>query len=174
MQSYRDLGRICWRCGCWVQRAGGRRLVLSEAEGSEVREGNTQHVTRNIYLAAIIAGLIYAFASNRMIYLAMGHYNIQSWQFLPFFVLYLLRTMDRPSRHNIVMAGLFGALNLLVDMQFGVFMAFLGLCLLFTKPISRLLFSVVGRPLNAKRWLALGGNRRYRSFAHAPLFLGDS
>ena len=138
----------------------------SEVRGWGQRNGdetpttnNTQYPISNIHFAAILAGLIYAFASNRMIYLAMGHYNIQSWQFLPFFVLYLLRTMNQPSRHNIILAGLFGALNLLVDMQFGVFMAFLGLCLLFSKPISRLLFRRPsdGRPHNAKRWLALVG-----------------
>jgi len=140
-----------WVLGAEI-RGRGRR------DGDETpTSNNTQYSISNIHLAAILAGLIYAFASNRMIYLAMGHYNIQSWQFLPFFVLYLLRTMDRPTRHNIIMAGLFGALNLLVDMQFGVFMAFMGLCLLFSKPISRLLFRRPsdGRPHNAKRWLAL-------------------
>ena len=85
-------------------------------------------------LAAFIAAVIYAFASNRMVYLALGHYNIQSWVFLPFFLLYLLRTMKRPSWRNAGMAGLFGALNLLVDMQYGVFMAFFGLCLLLARP----------------------------------------
>ncbi|HIQ12613.1 MAG TPA: hypothetical protein EYH29_07075 [Caldilineales bacterium] len=90
--------------------------------------------------AAILAGLIYAFASNRMIYLALGHYNIQSWVFLPYFVLYLLRTMRQPIWRNAAMAGLFGALNLLVDMQYGVFMAFLGLCLLLTRPMRQLIW----------------------------------
>ncbi|HHB90098.1 MAG TPA: hypothetical protein ENK60_02185 [Anaerolineae bacterium] len=105
-----------------------------------------------LHLAAFIAAVIYAFASNRMIYLALGHYNIQSWVFLPYFVLYLLKTMARPTWRNAGMAGLFGALNLLVDMQYGVFMAFLGLCLLLARPLRDQLFA---RPFPWPRWLAL-------------------
>ena len=104
--------------------------------------------------AALLAGIIYAFASNRMVYLALGHYNIQSWQFVPFFLLYLLRLMAKPSPRNAMLAGLFGAMNLLVDMQYGVFMAFLALCLVFTQPLRRRLFR---QPGAARRWLALAG-----------------
>ncbi len=117
-----------------------------------LRKANATASIAHIRLAGIIAALIYAFASNRMIYLAMGHYNIQSWVFLPYFVLYLLRTMDRPTWRNAGIAGLFGALNLLVDMQYGVFMAFLGLCLLLAQPLRSLLFR---RPLPWRRWAAL-------------------
>ncbi|RME84682.1 MAG: hypothetical protein D6775_04815, partial [Caldilineae bacterium] len=106
----------------------------------------------SLQAAAVIAGLIYAFASNRMVYLALGHYNIQSWQFLPFFVLYLLRTLENPRARNILLTGLFGALNLLVDMQYGVFMVFLGACLLLARPLRAYLF---GRPPDVQRWLAL-------------------
>jgi hypothetical protein len=114
----------------------------------------------NLRLAALMAGLIYAFASNRMVYLAMGHYNIQSWVFLPFFVLYLLRTMRQPTWRNAGLAGLFGAMNLLVDMQYGVFMAFLGLCLLLTRPIRDFLFrssAEAGDQVTSlwRRWAAL-------------------
>ena len=104
------------------------------------------------HLAAVVAAVIYAFASNRMIYLALGHYNIQSWVFLPYFTLYLLKTIDRPTWRHGAMAGVFGALNLLVDMQYGVFMAFLGLCLLLARPLRSLLFT---RPLPWRRWGAL-------------------
>ncbi len=90
--------------------------------------------------AGLVAALIYAFASNRMVYLALGHYNIQSWMFLPYFLLYLLRAMRRPTWHNTGMAGLFAALNLLVDMQYGVFMAFLGLSVLLARPVRQKLF----------------------------------
>ena len=62
--------------------------------------------------------------------------------------------MRQPTRKNALMAGLFGALNLLVDMQYGVFMAFLGGCLLLTKPLRGLL---VERGQAGRRWTALVG-----------------
>ncbi|NOZ72648.1 MAG: hypothetical protein GXP38_12185, partial [Chloroflexi bacterium] len=104
--------------------------------------------------AALLAGLIYAFSSNRGVYLALGHYNIQSWQFLPFFLLYLLRLLRQPNRHNALMAGLFAALNVLVDMQYGIFMAFFGACLLLTRPWRQFLWK---RPFPWRRWAYLGG-----------------
>ncbi|NOZ51442.1 MAG: hypothetical protein GXP37_15560, partial [Chloroflexi bacterium] len=102
--------------------------------------------------AALLAGVLYAFASSRGVYLALGHYNIQSWYYLPFFVLYLLRLQRRPTWHNVFLAGLFAALNLLVDMQYGVFMAFLAACLLLTPPLRAALFR---RPVPWQRWGAL-------------------
>ncbi len=108
--------------------------------------------SRHLHWAALVAAVIYAFASNRMIYLALGHYNIQSWVFLPYFVLYLWRTVEQPTRHNATLAGVFGAFNLLVDMQYGVFMAFLGICLLLARPLRPQLFT---RPIPVRRWLAL-------------------
>lgn len=105
--------------------------------------------------AALVAAVLFAFSSNRAIYLALGHYNVHGAHWLPFFVLYLLRTLRQPSRHNALLLGLFGACNLLVDMQYGVFMAFLAACLLLTQPLRGLLFGrAAGWP---RRWLALVG-----------------
>ncbi len=73
--------------------------------------------------AAFIAGLVYAFASSRMVYLALGHYMIVTTQWLPFFLLYFVRTLDRWRVRDAAMAGLFGALCLLTDMLFGVMLA---------------------------------------------------
>jgi len=117
-----------------------------------LRKAHLRASVANLRFAAIIAAVIYAFASNRMIYLALGHYNIQSWVFLPYFTLYLLKTMARPTWRNAGIAGLFGAMALLVDMQYGVFMAFLGLCLLLARPLRGVLFH---RPVPWRRWAAL-------------------
>ncbi|MEA3337043.1 MAG: interleukin-like EMT inducer domain-containing protein [Chloroflexota bacterium] len=77
--------------------------------------------------AALIAGLVFAFASNRAIYLSLGHYNIYHTQWVPFFVLYLIKTLDRARRHDAIMAGLFGGLALLTDMLYGVLLAAIAL-----------------------------------------------
>jgi hypothetical protein len=73
--------------------------------------------------AAFIAGLIYAFASSRMVYLALGHYMIVTAQWLPFFLLYFVRTLDRWRSRDAVIAGIFAALCLLTDMLYGVLIA---------------------------------------------------
>lgn len=102
--------------------------------------------------AALIAGVVFAFASNRGVYLALGHYNIQNVHFLPFFVLYLLRLVERPTGRHIVLTALFAAWGLLVDVQFGVFMAFLAVCLLLARPWRPLLFHPWP---DRRRWAAL-------------------
>ncbi len=104
--------------------------------------------------AALVAGLIFAFSSPRSIYLALGHYNIQGYQYLPFFVLYLLRLAQRPSWRHLFLTALFGVCNLLVDIQYGVYLVFLAACLLLTQPWRALLWRA---PLAARRWLALVG-----------------
>jgi hypothetical protein len=82
---------------------------------------------RNIILASIIAGLIFAFASNRAIYAALGHYDMVTTQWLPFYALYLLKTLREPLRaqrlKNAFMAGLFFALAAYAEMSFASFLA---------------------------------------------------
>ena len=86
--------------------------------------------------AAMVAGLVYAFASNRAVYAAMGHYDMVSTGFIPFYTLYLLRTLDaRSSRRayrEAIRAGLFFALAALAEMIFAVFLAILTALLLLT------------------------------------------
>jgi len=45
------------------------------------------------HLAAIVAGLVYGFGANRAIYAALGHYDMVTTQWLPFYALYLLKTI---------------------------------------------------------------------------------
>lgn len=107
----------------------------------QAASGNLQYVR----LAALLAALIYAFASNRAIYAAMGHYDMVTTQWLPFYALYLLKLLAEPRRKNAFMAGLFFALAALAEMIFASFLALLSLVLLVTS--WRVL-----RP----RWQALG------------------
>jgi 4-amino-4-deoxy-L-arabinose transferase-like glycosyltransferase len=94
---------------------------------------NTQHGLRNtryglrntqyLSLAAFLAGLIYAFASNRAVYAALGHYDMVTTQWLPFYALYLLKTLREPKLKNAVLAGLFFALAALAEMIFASLLA---------------------------------------------------
>ncbi len=111
-------------------------------------ERNTQYAVRTthyIRLAALLAGLIYAFASNRAIYAAMGHYDMVTTQWLPFYALYLLKLLREPRLKNAALAGLFFALAALAEMIFASFLALLSLVLLLAS----------WRDLRS-RWAALG------------------
>ena len=86
--------------------------------------------TNHLRLAALVAGVIYAFASNRAVYAALGHYDMVTTQWLPFYVLYFLRVMHRPSLKNAMLAGLFFAFAALAEMIFASFLALLSVVLL--------------------------------------------
>jgi hypothetical protein len=80
--------------------------------------------------AAFLAGLIYAFGSYRMVYAAMGHADMWSTAWIPFFALYLARTLRESRLRNPALAGLFLVLSMLCEMIFGVFLAMLALVIL--------------------------------------------
>lgn len=62
-------------------------------------------------LPPIVAGIIYAFASSKLFYASLGQFNIASSYWIPFYVLYLLRTGEsvdwRAGRRNARLAALF-------------------------------------------------------------------
>ena len=105
----------------------------------------------SLHLAAFLAGVIYAFGSNRAVYMALGHYNIATTQWIPFFALYLLRTLHRPGLKNAALAGLFFALAALAEMTWASLLALLGL----------ILVAALWRTLEHRRrvlvWLAFAG-----------------
>ncbi len=80
--------------------------------------------------AALVAGLVYAFGANRAVYAALGHYDMVTTQWLPFYALYLLKTLARPRLRPALMAGLFFALAALAEMIFASFLALLSAVLL--------------------------------------------
>jgi hypothetical protein len=80
------------------------------------------------FTAAVVAGLLYAFASNRSIYAALGHYDMVTTQWIPFYALMLLRSLDgalTPQRRRkaALLAGLFLALTGLAEMISALFLA---------------------------------------------------
>jgi hypothetical protein len=87
-------------------------------------------------LAAFGAGLLYAFGSNRAIYATLGHYDMVTTQWIPFYILSLLRALDpdlssKRRRNAALWAGLFMALNGLAEMITALFLAiFTGIVLI--------------------------------------------
>lgn len=81
-----------------------------------------------VFLAALIAGAVYAFASNRAVYAALGHYDMVTTQWIPFYALALLRIFDpalspRQQRYWALLGGVFFALTGLAEMISALFLA---------------------------------------------------
>ena len=132
---------------CYVLRAACS--VTDDPRTSAQPPRGTYHASRFthyvLHLAAFLAGLIYAFASNRAIYAALGHYDMVTTQWLPFYALYLLKTLREPKLKNAVLAGLFFAMAALAEM---IFASFLGL-------FTAIIVLAVWRPWRL-RWSAFG------------------
>ena len=80
------------------------------------------------FTAALVAGLLFAFSTNRAVYAALGHYDMVTTQWIPFYALTLLRSLDgsrtgRQRRKSAVLAGVFFAFNGLAEMITAVFLA---------------------------------------------------
>jgi hypothetical protein len=74
---------------------------------------------------ALAASVVYMLSTSRFVFLAMGHYNFFTTEWLPFYLLYLLKALRRPTRHAIFMAAFFLVLALLVELSLGVMLVLL-------------------------------------------------
>ncbi len=114
------------------------RMGHREPSGPEGRPGRAQQ------WAAFTAGLLYAFASNRAIYIyaSLGHYDMVTTQWIPFYALALLRGLDGglPLRRRLgaaALAGLFFAFNGLAEMITALFLAIFTLVVLAALALDR-------------------------------------
>jgi hypothetical protein len=74
-------------------------------------------------LAAFLGGALYAFASSKMFYAALGQGNIASSQWIPFAALYLLRAARRDGRsRDAGMAALFLVLQAYAELTYASFL----------------------------------------------------
>jgi hypothetical protein len=71
-------------------------------------------------LVALIAGFVFAFNPAHFIR-SQHHININSIQFIPFFVLYYIRTVREAGAKNLALAALFFLLNTLCDWTYMIF-----------------------------------------------------
>ena len=95
------------------------------------REGTPEgRSSLSVHGAAFIGGLIYAFGSYRFVYASLGHHNMVSTQWLPFYTLFLIKMVREGSWRNAVVGGVFAALTLLCEPFLGVFLATLTVLLL--------------------------------------------
>ncbi|SYZ71997.1 membrane hypothetical protein [Candidatus Zixiibacteriota bacterium] len=78
-----------------------------------------RYLTRNSWLA-LFGGFMYAFAPYH-IARALHHVNINSLQFVPFFILFFIRAVKEKGAGNVIWAALFFLLNALCDWNFMIF-----------------------------------------------------
>ncbi len=103
-----------------IARGEGRGFDVSSAE-----RANYSPLTAD--LAAFLAGALFAFASNRAVYAALGHYDMVTTQWLPFYALTLRRALDRDltpaaRRRSALLAGLFFAFTGYAEMISALFL----------------------------------------------------
>jgi hypothetical protein len=102
----------------------------------------------------VVAGLIYAFSSNRFIYASLGQFNVLSTQWIPFYVLFVLKARKRPDRLLYpFLAAIFLLLNGYTEFTYASFL------LIFT-----LIYVLY--------WLAADGWRRNVLFLRNLAFIG--
>ncbi len=95
----------------------------------------------NSYLASFTAGLLYAFASSKLFYAALGQWNIASSQWIPFYLLYLFKMGEHPRRWRYpVLAGLFLLFQAYAELTYASFLALFTVlwfvwCLIARKPL---------------------------------------
>jgi hypothetical protein len=78
-----------------------------------------RHLTENT-AAALLGGFIFAFSPTHFAH-ALHQIEIASLQFVPFFVLYYLKTLENGSKKNVVLASVFFFLNTLCSWYYMVF-----------------------------------------------------
>lgn len=124
------------------------------------------------YLAAFIAGAVYAFSASRMMYLALGHYNFVTIQWFPFYTLFLLKTLRQGGFKNILMASLFAAFCLYAELTFSVFLLFITVILCISESAGQVWRMNEWRTQRAS--IAISEPKNYpsiRLFAHSLIRL---
>ncbi|MDX1521305.1 MAG: hypothetical protein R3264_06735, partial [Anaerolineae bacterium] len=91
----------------------------------------------SFYLAAFLAGTVFAFSASRMMYIALGHYNFVTIQWFPFYTLFLLKVLHKGTPKSILLAGLFAALCLYAELTYSVFLLFLTLIIVIGERVWR-------------------------------------
>ncbi len=100
--------------------------LLGLAVLGDMERPRTDESRSRLRAAAFLAGLLYAFASAKLFYIALGQFNIASSQWLPFVALYLWRSGRGPWRWRYgMLAGLFLCFQTWAELTFGSFAALL-------------------------------------------------
>ena len=88
-------------------------------------------------LIPLFSGIVYAFASSKLFYASLGQFNIASSQWIPFTVLYLLRTGERRRWQDAALAALFLTFQAWSELTYATFLLiFIGLYVIWVLGIG--------------------------------------
>ena len=91
--------------------------------GNAGQTGTGLRVTWGIYFASFVGGLVYAFASSKLFFAALGQFNIASSQWVPFYVLFLFKCREKPQSFTMpVLLALFLLLQTWAEMTYASFL----------------------------------------------------
>lgn len=118
------------------------RYLLSGTRHWERRTSQYPIPNTQYLLPSLFAGLVYAFASNRALYMTLGHYDMATTQWIPFYALTLLRSLDgqrtqQQRRRDAILAGVFFAFNGLAEMITAVFLAIFTIIVVVVKVLTQ-------------------------------------
>jgi hypothetical protein len=99
------------------------RYLLRRDWGLETGDWDAQSPIPNPQsLLPAVCGVIYAFASSKLFYASLGQFNIASSQWIPFTVLYVLRTGERRRWQDAALAGLFLTFQAWSELTYATFL----------------------------------------------------
>lgn len=81
-----------------------------------------KYVTRDV-AAAFLAGVIFAFSPSHFAHTAGGHLQVLSIEWIPFYVLFFLKTIKESRRINAFLAAFFFLLTVLCDFYYALYLA---------------------------------------------------
>ncbi len=105
------------------------RYLFARDWGLGIGDSASQSLVANLQsLIPILSGVLYAFASSKLFYASLGQFNIASSQWIPFTVLYVLRTGERRRWQDAALAALFLTFQAWSELTYATFLLiFIGL-----------------------------------------------
>jgi hypothetical protein len=112
----------------WQAETAGRSKAYGEGEPAAQRGDGAWRAA--VWVASLLAGLLYAFAAPKLFYVALGQFNIAGSQWIPFCALYAVRlwqTAGRPAALPAalragMMAGLFLVFQAWTELTYASFL----------------------------------------------------
>ncbi|TMC60623.1 MAG: hypothetical protein E6J26_01420 [Chloroflexi bacterium] len=115
----------------FVMSGYGAYLLARSEIAASVAEADHRFDPLMLDFVALVAAVAYAFTTSKFVYASIGHYDMVGTEWIPFCALYGLRALRSGKARDALLAGLFLALALYVEMIFGVLLAFLMLILVW-------------------------------------------
>ena len=113
--------------------------------------------TETAQVGAFVAGFVYAFASSKLFYAALGQFNIASSHWIPFTILYLWKMKEQPARRRYpLLAGLFLAFQAWAELTYASFLLiFIAFFALWMFASARWRRADISRGLRNLAWVSL-------------------